>query len=88
MKLIEQNPFRILGVYANARPADIVANCDDMEAYLSVGQSVSFDLDFDNLMPAVERTQKTVAQAKSKINLPKDKLKYALFWFVKLKLKI
>ncbi len=80
---IVNNPFRILGVYANARPVDIVSNCDDMEAYLSVGQNVSFDLDFNNLMPAVKRTQETVAQAKSKINLPKDKLKYALFWFVK-----
>ena len=80
---IVNNPFRILGVYANARPADIVSNCDDMEAYLAIGQGVSFDLDFNNLMPAVKRTQETVAQAKSKINLPKDKLKYALFWFVK-----
>ncbi len=83
LKLITQNPFRILGVYANARPADIVSNCDDMEVCLSVNQSVSFDLDFNNLMPTVTRTQETVAQAKSKINLPKDKLKYALFWFVK-----
>ena len=83
LDIITNNPFRVLGVYANVRPADIVSNCDDMEAYLAIGQSVSFDLDFNNLMPAVKRTQETVAQAKSKINLPKDKLKYALFWFVK-----
>ena len=54
LKLISNNPYRILGVYANARPADIVSNCDDMEAYLAIGQSVSFDLDFNNLMPAVK----------------------------------
>lgn len=83
MKLIEENPFRILGVYSNAKPADIVSNCDDMEAYLSIGQSVSFDLDLNNLMPTVVRTTKTVSNAKTQINLPKDKLKHALFWFVK-----
>ena len=83
MKLIEQNPFRILGIYANAKPAEIVSNCDDMEAYLSIGQSVSFDLDLNNLMPNVVRSADSVANAKKQINLPKDKLKYALFWFIK-----
>lgn len=77
------NPFRILGVYSNAKPAEIVSNCDDMEAYFSIGQSVSFDLDLNNLMPEVERSADSVANAKKQINLPKDKLKYALFWFVK-----
>lgn len=83
MKLIENNPFRVLGVYSNAKPAEIVSNCDDMEAYLSIGQSVSFDLDLNNLMDDVERTAESVANAKKQINLPKDKLKHALFWFVK-----
>ena len=83
MKIIEENPFRILGVYANARPAEIVSNCDDMEAYISIGQTVSFDLDFNNLMPQVLRTADTVSNAKKQINLPKDKLKHALFWFIK-----
>ena len=77
------NPFRILGVYSNARPAEIVSNCDEMEAYISIGQPVSFDLDLNNLMPTVVRSADSVSNAKKQINLPKDKLKYALFWFVK-----
>ena len=80
---IVNNPFRILGVYANARPAEIVSNCDDMEAYITIGQSVSFDLDFNNLMPQVLRTADSVSNAKKQINLPKDKLMHALFWFIK-----
>lgn len=80
---IVNSPFRVLGVYANARPAEIVSNCDEMEAYLSVDQSVAFDLDLDNLMPPVVRSADSVSNAKKLINLPKDKLKYALFWFVK-----
>ena len=83
LNIIENNPFRVLGVYSNARPAEIVSNCDDMEAYLSIGQSVSFDLDLNNLMPSVVRTTSSVSNAKKQINLPKDKLKHALFWFVK-----
>lgn len=83
LNIIENNPFRVLGVYSNARPAEIVSNCDDMEAYLSIGQSVSFDLDLNNLMPSVVRTTSSVSNAIKQINLPKDKLKHALFWFVK-----
>ncbi len=83
LKKLVNNPFRILGVYSNAKPAEIVSNCDDMEAYLSIGQSVSFDLDLNNLMPNVVRSADSVANAKKQINLSKDKLKYALFWFIK-----
>ncbi len=83
LNIITNNPFRILGVYSNAKPAEIVSNCDDMEAYMNIGQNVEFDLDLNNLMPNVVRTVKTVADAKKQINLPKDKLKHALFWFVK-----
>lgn len=83
MNIINENPYRILGVFSNASPAEIVSNCDEMDAYLAIGQSVQFDLDLNNILPAVIRTEQTVHKAKSKINLPKDKLKYALFWFIK-----
>lgn len=83
MDIITTNPFRILGVYSNAKPVEIVSNCDDMEAYLNIGQKVSFDLDLNNLMPNVVRSADSVSNAKKLINLPIDKLKYALFWFVK-----
>lgn len=83
LKAVIDNPFRVLGVYSNAKPAEIVSNCDDMEAYLSIGQSVSFELDLNNLMPELERSADSVDNAKKRINLPKDKLKYALFWFFK-----
>ncbi len=83
LKIIENNPFRILGVYSNAKRAEIVSNCDDMEAYLSIGQTVSFNLDYNNILPSVNRTTQTVQNAKQQINLPKEKLKHALFWFFK-----
>ncbi len=82
-KFISENPFRFLGVFSNSKQSEIVSNCDDMEAYLSVGQSVSFDLDLDNLIPKLKRTEDSVQNAKKEINLAKDKLKWALFWFCK-----
>ena len=83
LRIIQNNPFRILGVYSNASPAEVVSNCDDIEAYLSVGQNIQFDLDFNFFLPPVNRTIQTVQQAKSNINLPKRKLKNAFFWFFK-----
>ena len=83
LEAVIDNPFRILGVYSNAKPAEIVSNCDDMEAYINIGQTIGFDLDLNNLMPNVVRSADSVANAKKQINLPKDKLKHAMFWFVK-----
>lgn len=83
LKVLSDNPFRILGVYSNARPAEIVANCDDMEAYINIRQTISFDLDLNNLMPKVVRSANSVSNAKKQINLPKDKLKHAMFWLVR-----
>ena len=83
LDIIKNNPFRILGVYSNAKPAEIVGNCNDIDAFLNIGQTVPFDLDLNNLMPDVVRTPQSVAKAQNQINLPKDKLKHALFWFVK-----
>lgn len=83
LKVLSDNPFRILGVYSNARPAEIVLNCDDMEAYISIGQAIGFDLDLNNLMPNVVRSMDSVDNAKKRINRSENKLKYALFWFFK-----
>ena len=80
---VTQNPFRILGVYANSATKDIVANEGKMKAFLKVGRDVSYPLDLPSILPAVQRSEAIVANAKSKIALPDDKLKHAQFWFVK-----
>lgn len=82
MNIIKDNPFRILGVYSNASAKDIAANVHRITAYLNVNRSVSFSTDIPGLLGTCERTKDNVSDAQTKINLPNDKIKYALFWFV------
>lgn len=83
MDIISGNPYRLLGVYSNSPIKDRIANANRMKAYLKVGRSVSFPLDLLNLIPAPLRIVENMEHANGSINLPKDQLKYALFWFIK-----
>ena len=80
---IYNNPFRILGVFANASIKDIKANEAKAKAFLNVGKEVSYPCDFTHLLPSVQRTIELMATANSKLTLPCEKVKYALFWFVR-----
>lgn len=83
MEKIVNNPYRILGVFSNASLKDITANKTKLVRYASVGKSVSFDSDLNSILPPVERTEASVEKAFADLSLPQDKLKHALFWFVK-----
>ena len=78
---ISNNPFRILGVWSNARQADIVKNQSRMKAYLNVGKTVEFPSDMTSLLPKIDRSLDIVQVAQAAINLPADKIRHALFWF-------
>lgn len=83
MDLIQNNPYRILGVYANSPTKERLANHNRMKAFLKVGKPVSFPLDLPQYLSSISRTQEAVAEAESSLTLPKDQLKYAQFWFIK-----
>ena len=83
MQIIEQNPYRQLGVFANSPTRERVANHNCLKAFLKVGKQVSFPLDLSQHLPANERTAESVADAEAKLTLPKDQLRYGQFWFVK-----
>lgn len=80
---IYNNPFRILGVYANASIKDIKANEAKAKAFLNVGREVTYPCDFNQLLSPIQRTAEMMASANSQLTLPNEKIKYALFWFVK-----
>lgn len=84
MKIIEENPFRILGVYANASKKDIVANKSRASAFLKINKSVSFPLDLNSIMPPVERTLEMMNAAEAHLSIAKEQLKYVQFWFLKM----
>ena len=79
--VITNNPFRILGVYSNCKQADIVRNFSRIKAFVNVGKEVHFPSDMDVILPRIERSIDSAQNAVSAINLPIDKLNYALFWF-------
>ena len=81
LDIIANNPFRILGVWSNAKQADIVRNVSKMKAYLNVGKTIDFPTDMEGLLSSLNRSMQLVQTAQAAINLPNDKIRYALFWF-------
>ena len=67
INVVENNPYRILGVYANSPKRDVLANEGKVKAFLKVGRAVSFPLDLNGLLPNVNRTEASVVQAKTEI---------------------
>ena len=82
LKSISQNPYRILGVTANASQKEIIANVNKFKAFLKVGKAISGE--FDNIpdMCGIDRTVESIIAAEKALELPMDKLKWTLFWFV------
>lgn len=83
MNIINNNPYRQLGVYSTSPQKEVVANQGKMKAFLKVGRPVTFPLDLNGLLPNVLRTEQSVADAISKLTLPTEQLRYAQFWFSK-----
>lgn len=83
MKIIENNPYRILGVYANSPVRERVANHNRLKAFLNVGRQITFPLDLNSCLLSITRTTETIDKANADLTLPNDQLKYAQFWFIK-----
>lgn len=81
MDIIRNNPYRVLGVLANASRKDIERNKSQIKAFAKVGRTPSFPYDFENVLGKVERTEECLNDAVSKLTFDKDKVAYGLFWF-------
>ena len=84
MNILQNNPYRLLGVYSNTSTRERLANHNRMKAFLNVGRSVSFPLDMPQYLSSINRTEASVADAEAKLALPKEQILYAQFWFVKM----
>lgn len=81
--IISQNPYRILGVLSNSPLKERVGNQNRLAAFAKVGKETSFPNDFSSILTDKPvRTSESIAAANTAINLDKDQLKYALFWFI------
>ena len=83
MNILQNNPYRLLGVYSNPPTKERLANHNRMKAFLKVGKSVSFPLDIPQYLSSINRTEASAADAEAKLTLPKDQILYAQFWFMK-----
>ena len=83
MNILQNNPYRLLGVYSNSPTKERLANHNRMKAFLKVGKSVSFPLDVPQYLSSINRTEVSAADAEAKLTLPKDQILYAQFWFIK-----
>lgn len=82
LKCVSQNPFRILGVTADASKKDIIANVNKFRAFLKVGRHVNGAFDTIPGISSVERTVEAIESAEKAIELPIDQLRWSMFWFV------
>ncbi len=80
--IIKTNPFRVIGVYSNSSIKEITANKGRITAFAKVGKTTDFPADLTSILPRLTRTVESIDEAVAKINLPNDKIKHALFWFV------
>lgn len=82
IKLITNNPYRILGVYSNSPQKDVLANLNKAKAFIKVGKAIEFPLDLPNILPDLKRDTMDFDSAKAAILLPIDRVKYTMFWFM------
>lgn len=82
MKLIQNNPFRVVGVLANASEREIQKNKSKIKAYSKIGKTIDFDLDFP-VLDKINRNENQIHQALSDLEQNQSKLNHSIFWFLK-----
>lgn len=82
-KTVLRNPYRILGVYANSRRQEILANKSKATAFLKVGKTIEYPLDLKGIVPPVNRTLEMFNEAEAHLAIAKEQICYAQFWFLR-----
>lgn len=82
LNIIKNNPFRILGVFANAPKKDIIASKGKLFAFARIGKQIPCATNLSSLLPDITRTSDNLTESENKLSLAKDIVHYAQFWFV------
>ena len=82
MHFIINNPYRILGLTANASSREVAKRVADLETFAEFGKTKKYPLDLVEIVP-LTRTVDTIQQAAKDIENDTDKLVYAFFRFTK-----
>lgn len=83
LKRIVNNPYRIFGVLSNSPLRERIASQNRLNAFAKVGKTVSLPYDYNAIITQVpDRSNDSLLTANAALNLDKDRLKNALFWFI------
>lgn len=91
--IVLRNPFRVLGVWADASEREIKAAATKIKRYLEIGRQPSGLRDFSKkpqgdtatgtgMLPPLERTPEMVDKALADLNRPEDRLRFSMFWLL------
>lgn len=81
MNAVYNNPYRTLGLFGNSSERELQKQIATIKRFAEVGKTKAFDYDFPFFGEVVRSTEK-VQEAASKIEQAKNKVHYALFWFL------
>ena len=80
MNLINNNPYRILGLPITADEKAIARQVEKLATYAEMGKTKSLISDFP-FLSSIDRTPEVIEEAKKQIEQPESKFLYSLFWF-------
>ena len=88
-EIILNNPFRVLGVYANSSQREIVASISKATKFMDVEHKLDYPLDFKNVMSLrhlsnVSHELEDLNHASAVLSNSEERLKYAQFWFLRM----
>lgn len=81
MKVIQFNPFRYLGLFANATLKEQTAAVAQMKAFARVGQNVDNPLRLPHCFGELLDDEKNIIENESRLTLPDEREQHAFFWF-------
>jgi hypothetical protein len=82
MSIIHHNPFRTLGLMANATERELQKQISHIKRHAEIKKTATFDTDYE-FLETITRTLEDVQVATGKIEQGHQKRHYALFWMVK-----
>lgn len=80
MDLIAQNPYRVLGMFANDSLKVMTANIARIRAYNRVGKQINFASDHDDIFGKVNRNEAAIQLAITRLSDKIEAKTWQLFW--------
>jgi len=81
MNIIKENPFRILGLAANATERELQKRISTIKRYAEIGKTQTFEFDL-TFICEVNRNLENTVKAAAKIEQANKKIIFSLFWFI------